>query len=176
VVVSFDVRSYRHAGPAIHRGNGISLQVRAAKIDGVDAPSWAERAFVDLARRTAPAFGRAGLRDEFWASNMVVDEQGTRAVGVDISRSVPGLYWLTFFGPPYVALFGEDVLRTAPAPRVEPLDSGFLIGLADRPERWADESYQQRASSVRIHLGDRFFWHKADTDRETVGLPLRDGR
>jgi hypothetical protein len=173
VVISFDVRQYRHAGPAIRRGNRIALQVRAKKIDGIDAGAWAERAMVELCVRTGPAFARAGLVDEFWASNMHDEADGLHAVGVDISRWVPGLYWLTFFGPPYVALFGEEELRTAPGPRVGHLDSGYLLGLGESPGQWAAPSYQQTSTAIKAHLGDRFFWDKTHPERETIGLDVR---
>jgi hypothetical protein len=58
-------------------------------------------------------WGAAFDRDGFRARNL--DEtSGARALGRDMSKALPGLYWLNLFGAPYVDLIGVERLRTAP--------------------------------------------------------------
>ena len=43
-------------------------------------------------------YANSHLDSEFHAKNMIDDETGVEAIGVDITDAIPGLYWLNYFG------------------------------------------------------------------------------
>jgi hypothetical protein len=47
-----------------------------------------------------PFFGFACDTEEYHAKNMSTEGGGVRAIGIDIGKYLPGLYWLNFFGLP----------------------------------------------------------------------------
>ena len=77
-----------------------------------------------------PWYGRACATGEFDAKNMVL-ENGVHSVGVDISRSLPGLYWLSFFGEYCVNSIGLQKFERTGAYEQVSLANGIL--LAPRP-------------------------------------------
>jgi hypothetical protein len=60
------------------------------------------------------------------------DRAGTRDPSLFVpsiklrTKYIPDVYWLTFFGPPYVKLFGRERLLSAPAYKVEELSYGGI--------------------------------------------------
>ena len=119
------------------------------------------------------AHGR--LSAEWYAKNMLLDG-GLRAIGVDMSRYLPGLYWLNWFGAPYCELMGRERLLSAPAFDAIALGDGVLLQVDERPDDW--DSSDTRYARVLEHVGDRYFFLRNNPGRRTVapdfGLePLR---
>jgi hypothetical protein len=52
---------------------------------------------------------------------------GIRALGRDVRRFLPGIYWLNVFGRPYRDLIGRGWLLSAPAAPVEQSGSQVII-------------------------------------------------
>ena len=44
-----------------------------------------------------------------------------------LNQSLPDLYWMTIYGPPYIELFGRDQLLAAPVYRVTELRTGHIM-------------------------------------------------
>jgi hypothetical protein len=168
--VSFDEQPWRRAGGTSYRGNAIVFQLRDRKIAGEDATNWARVVFREMVDATQPTYARAGAVAEFQAKNVVSDAQGTRAVGVDIARSLPGLYWLNYFGPRYGQVFGADRIHNVDAPVVEPVGDGVIVGLDEDPLRWNSEVYVETERRVESHLGPLAFHSRAEPNRKTIGL------
>jgi hypothetical protein len=110
----------------------------------------------------------AYLDAEYNAKNIIDDETGVRAIGARLARGIPGLYWLNFFGAPYVELMGREKLLTAPAYEVKPVGDGVLVALAASAEAWQSADYKQRGQAVIAHLGRQFFFSRDDPDRPLV--------
>lgn len=107
------------------------------------------------------------MTKEWNAKNMEL-ERGARAIGGDISRYLPGLYWLNFFGEPYRKLIGKERLLSAPAHEIVEVDAGVLVCLAERPESWDSPEYKAVENRVLDHLGREYFFDRNDTERKTV--------
>lgn len=116
-------------------GNSVSLQVRRAKVEGIAGPEWLRAAFETLCGDLSPAWGAAHHPAEYW-SKVMSDEPPVRPVGRDFGRFLPGVFWLNFFGRPYVDLLGEQRLRSAP--NAEPVGDGVLVAVGDDPRQWDD--------------------------------------
>lgn len=108
------------------------------------------------------------LDEEFVAKNMIDDATGLRAVGGDLSRYLPGLYWLNYFGAPYVELIGRERLLSAPAYEVKSIGDGVYLRLSEGPEAWQTSDYRQREQECLQHIGTQNFFSRNDPDRPTV--------
>ncbi len=93
-------------------------------------------------------------------------EEAIMAVNVmlrkfDVATALPTLWWMTVFGKPYVEMFGEEKILSAPAFRVEKVRTGqFLVQLTQKPEDVGENFPKVQAvrDAVIDHLGhDAFF-------------------
>ena len=167
VVVSVDEQVVSSLGRATVLNNTVSLQVRRPKVAGRKGTDWSSEVFQALCARLSPAWGWAGHPSEYWAKVMT-EEPSIRAVGRDLGRYLPGVFWLNFFGRPYRQLIGDDRLRSVPATHVAIVDQGVLIGLGLEPMDWDTEEYATAEQRVRDHLDAHLFYSKAEPDRLTV--------
>ena len=106
--------------------------------------------------------------DESAGQNMLTTPQVSRAIGIDVSRHLPGLYWLNFFGQPYRDLLGRERLLAAPGCRTAEIDDGVLLELHEEPRAWHTDEYRQVQERVLDHLGRQHFFDRRHPDRETV--------
>jgi hypothetical protein len=95
------------------------------------------------------------------------------AIGVFLEDSLPGLYWLNYFGPPYTKLFGKERLLSAPGFEVGEADGGVLVALDEVPMTWTGGEYRAREAAVIDHLGREFFFSKDTPERKTVAPEFR---
>lgn len=142
-----------------------------------DPPSMADY-FVDWDNSALPRFnmvtGRAsvrgnamtgGLRDLVrLASDLVTETDAVFALinrelpqtsnllsRNDLNVRLPDPCWIMYFGSPYIELFGEDALRSAPCPEIVELPSGhFCLVATTTPYDPVPEEAKQR---LREHFG-----------------------
>ena len=88
-------------------------------------------------------------------------------MGRDMRRSLPGLYWLNFFGRPYVELIGAELLRTVPAHHIVALGDTMLVRICDSPEDWNRPDIEARRVQALDHLGHEYFFDRDHPDRPT---------
>ncbi len=165
VVISVDQLVLSPLGPKRNLGNRISLQVRRTKVEDCSGPEWLRAAFRALCSELSPAWGAASHSDEYW-SKVMSDEPPLRAVGRDFGRFLPGVFWVNFFGRPYVDLLGKQCLRSAP--NAEPVGDGVLISVGDDPRQWGEPAAVSVEQKVRHLLGPELFFTKSDPDRVGV--------
>jgi len=137
-------------------------------VEGRASSDWAKTAFEAIASRMSVRYANVRTDEEYYAKNMIDNETGTRAIGANFSRATPGLYWLNFFGRPYLDLIGRERLLSAPAFEVKPVDDGVLIALDASADAWQTPAYQHREQAVIEHLGKQYFFSRYDPDRVTV--------
>jgi hypothetical protein len=150
--------------------NVLTVEVKVAiqsLIEGKPIYEWARSFFVALVGAVPLRYAHARTRAEFEAKNMFRQRHTAKAVGVNLKRSLPGLYWLNFFGPDYTELMGRACLAAVPAPIVESVGDGVCVGLGDTPLDWNTEGYKQREAAVVAHLGAEYFFSKSDPNRTT---------
>lgn len=137
------------------------------EVEGKPVSDWALGFFRAVVASLPARYAHARTRAEFEAKNMIREGRSVKAIGANLKRSLPGLYWLNFFGNEYVDLIGSDRLASAPVPDVEPIDAGFCIRLGDGPTDWSTEGYQQREAAVMSHFGNEFFFSRLHSERPT---------
>jgi hypothetical protein len=154
--------------------NNLTIEVyRLVMVEGEPTSAWARRAFEAIAARLPLRYAMAYLGEEHDAKNMIDDETGVRAIGMKITAAVPGLYWLNFFGRPYLDLMGHERLLSAPAYEVKPVDDGVLVALDAAADAWNTAAYRQREQAVIEHLGKQYFFSRHEPSRQTIAPDFR---
>jgi hypothetical protein len=77
-----------------------------------------------------------------------------------LQQCLPDVYWLTIFGPPYVKLFGEEKILSAPASQTEVIGQKMvLMQLTPRLEDVRNTAtFRDLKSRVKAHLGADTFY------------------
>jgi hypothetical protein len=138
------------------------------KVEGISTWDWAQSFFEAVVSTLPTRYACARLTPEFEEKNLIKNQGGVRAVGVRLDRAVPGLYWLNYFGADYVRLMEKIVLLSAPAYEAKQIGDGVLVSLGADPTEWQTSVYRDREKSIIEHLGQQFFFTKANPDRETL--------
>lgn len=147
--------------------NSIGGWVGAERVDGVPRLSWVRQVCLRLADHPDFLWGAAFDGGEFRARNLHDDDKGQWAIGRDVRRSLPGLFWLNLFGPPYRDLIGVDALRSAPATTAVESVHSMSLELYDDPADWADVGCQELHAAAVRHLGPAYFFDRAAPDVPT---------
>jgi hypothetical protein len=142
-------------------------------VEGRTTSNWARAIFEALTSRMLIRYANVHLDEEYYAKNMIDDETGTRAIGPNLAEGLPGLYWLNYFGAPYVELIGRERLLTSPAYEVKAVGDGVLVALDASAEAWQSEAYRQREQATTAHLGQQYFFSRWEPDRKTVAPNFR---
>ncbi len=170
--ISFFIKHFDGTLPPVL--NRIAIEVYGLSIvEGRAASVWARAIFEALVIRLPIRYGNAHLDEEYCAKNMIDDETGVRAIGANVADAIPGLYWLNYFGAPYVELMGRERLLSSPAYEVKPAGDGVLLALDSSASAWQSAAYREREQETIAHLGKQFFFSRLDPDRKTVAPDFR---
>lgn len=148
--------------------NSISGQVGSAKVGGVPRTTFVFDLVTALGSMRDALWGAAHDDAEFRSRNLYDEPDGMRALGRDIRRSLPGLYWLNLFGQPYRSLIGDSTLATVPAADVHDLGDALLIRLWEKPEDWGTDQAIDRHRRALEHLGPQYFFDREQPGRATT--------
>jgi hypothetical protein len=173
IVVSLDEWVFIPSSGRWLFGNRISIQVDAAQVEGEDASLWSRRSLGVLCERLSPIWAKAHTIQEYASKNISREGGGMEAVGLDVSKHLPGIYWLNFFGKPYCDLIGQQRLLTCPAESVQELDNGVFISLSTQSTEWDTEWYRDREAQIIEHLGGQYFFDRRNPTRTTVAPPFQ---
>jgi len=141
-------------GPSVIEGQAVSI--------------WARTFFEAVTAQFPIRYANVRLAEEFRAKNMIDDETGVEAIGVDITDAIPGLYWLNYLGALYLDLIGRERLLSAPAFEVKPVGDGVLLALDSSAEAWQSDAYRAREQATIEHLGKEFFFSRYEPERKTI--------
>jgi hypothetical protein len=171
--VGFDRRvPARPSGTNWLWSNSIGGRISARHVEGSDRQEWVCRLIDELATTTTMVWGAAYLSREFWRSN-IDTSRGMEAIGRDMRRSLPGVYWLNVFGLPYLDLIGERRLLDAPADTADRRGGHVVIRAYRDAEDW--EAHQKTRSRLAAALGAEHFFDRDDPARQhrapDFGLP-----
>ena len=148
-------------------GNKLVFQI-VRPLAGSSPKDWARNLLEAACRTLKPAYAHAVHVDEYDAKNMCFD-RGAEAIVVDWNRSIPGLYWLNYFGQPFSGVFGSSKILASLKDEAARIGrDGVLISLGDDPYSWDSEEYKSRERKVLKILGREYFFDRADPERETV--------
>lgn len=168
VLISVDQMVVSPLGSARKLGNELVIQVRRPKVEGRPGQEWMRAAFDAFCAGLSPAWASAQHPDEYWAKVMS-DEPPIRAIGRDFGRSLPGVFWLNYFGRALTDVVGEERLQSAP--NSSSIDGGFVISVGDDPRGWDEPATAALEQAVRDHLGTELFFSKAQPDRTGIIPP-----
>jgi hypothetical protein len=176
VGVRFD--EYRPAMPMSQRwhfSNSLSCTTNKRRLGGLTSHEWIAALLYRLVANDDVLWGAAWNDDEFRWSNLHEEADGIWALGRDMRRSLPGLFWLNAFGSPYVNLIGHDALISAPAHRVVNVGSSIVVETYPAPDAWATDGSMVARDRVLNHIGRQYFYDRSAPGRDTVapdfGLP-----
>jgi hypothetical protein len=153
-------------------GNRVSVEVVATEIEGRSVAAWARSFFEEAVLSLPVRYARAHLGQEFDAKNILSDGGETRAVA-NLLRGLPGLYWLNYFGEPYLRLFDKTRVLECPTPIIKQVGDGVLFGLGSEPTEWSTLTYQQAETRLLACIGRQYFLDKATPDRSAIAPEFR---
>jgi hypothetical protein len=153
-------------------GNDISIWVERKDVEGMPAAQWMAEAFAGLCESMDFMYGFAYCKGEYYSKNMNTS-QGYMAIGQDPSQYLPGLYWINFFGEPYVGLIGKKCLMTTPGSVIKETKNGVLVQFGNEPLSWRTREYKSAVEEALDHIGRRYFFDRRARNRKTVTPPFR---
>lgn len=120
-----------------------------------------------------PAFAALTTRDDYHRKHCL---HGGRADcpgigtgecfrGHRICDAIPGIYWITFLGPPVSDRAGEHRLRSVPLGRAEPLGRGYVLTAYDSPALIGSDDALARERAIMRHLGEQHFFRRNEKSR-----------
>lgn len=153
-------------------GNPFPREVSAwfAKSGGTDVA----RNFSMLAAKYfEPAFAVLTTREDFHRKHCrdggAADCQGFGTgecfSGHRVCVTIPGIYWITYFGPPVSGWIREQRLRSIPLGRVEPLGNGYVLTAYDSPRLIGSDDALRRERAIMRHLGEQRFFRRNEKSR-----------
>jgi hypothetical protein len=168
ISLSLDEYSFARSGDEWLFGNSVWIRWDNQRVAGVSAWERAAHLLSRLCEELSPAHASVAIESEYDAKNLNSDASGTYAIGLDVSASLPGLYWLNFFGNTCTSFIGKDKLTSAPAREVRDLDNGVFIRIGNDPRDWLTPEYRAREEDVLEHIGRQFFFDRRNPSRKMV--------
>lgn len=127
-----------------------------------------------LCERFPILFGSACPNEDWEAKHWVSVKGGPflSKAGTTLDRCLPGVYWMTVFGPPLVEHFGRERIESLPVWRVMDFGAGGLgVVLRDSPYRpEKKERLSQDAEIMRL-LGEDYFFDAVRPERPCRPVP-----
>lgn len=166
LAVDFD--EYVPCRPSGHQwlfSNTVRGWVGVGRIAGTSRTEWVLSLIERLGQHPEVLWGAAYVRSEFSKRNLHDEADGRWALGRDVRRYLPGVYWLNVFGSAYVHLIGEQRIRTVPTGKVLGLGNNLMLQVYGSPEEWSTEAGRSDHEQVVGHLGQRFFFDRINPDR-----------
>lgn len=144
--------------------------------EGIEEGSDEARTFIDYAfelfKLFKPVYGRVYCMEDYRAKNLVQGAVAENAVGNDLRKHLPGIYWANFFGPRYVDFFGEDRLLSTSAHEARWLgEAGILLLVSESPFEYDDSEVKATEQAVVEHLGPEAFFFKSDPEDKAYRAP-----
>jgi hypothetical protein len=131
--------------------------------------TWVETLCADFALFATQAEWQAkNVREQYMEKDGSIDPW--KVFARNITEGLPGVYWCTYFGPPFVEWIGAEKLAHTPWLHASHVGQGYLLRRSDRPDSWEGEAEQDRG--LISHLGRARFFDIRDPDRKMSVLDL----
>jgi hypothetical protein len=92
---------------------------------------------------------------------------GMRAIGTDLSASLPGVYWLNYIHSAYLPLL-KSPCNGAKGVVVSTLSDGVMITLSPNPTDWTSETYRHAEEELRRTMGPELLFDRSSEDHQTI--------
>ncbi len=172
VVVFADEYQLKGTNECIKWANSVDLCIERERVEGIPAARWNRMVLEKYCQSLPVPYARGNWSREFEAKNISREGGGYAAIGIDIARYLPGLYWLNFFGRMYCDLMGRNRLLSAPAYAAREVRDGVLLCLHEDPRAWNTAEYQATEARVLDHLGREYFFSRDNPERPTLAPDL----
>lgn len=150
-------------------GNYISFHASKTTLEkGQKTHKLISEIFFYLCERLPIVYAHAQCSAEYFNKNVDSSNGGRKAIGIDFSRSLPGIYWLNYFGKPYVEFIGKGNLLKADAYEVKEIGDSISVQISQYPQQWNEREYQKTESTVLNNIGNQYFFSRLDPDRKTI--------
>ena len=141
-------------------------------LDDIAGDTLADQFLRFLIAHFDPTFARVSTYDDDREKHFVVYQDGKAKaeefLGLDVGKTLPGIYWITYFGPWAVHKVGRALLDSLPAHNVEPIDGGYLVRAYDSASDAGSPTAQEAERQIIEHLGRHHFFDKASVDIESL--------
>ncbi len=125
-----------------------------------------------LIRHFEPVFGFVSTEEDHRDKHFIVfDDIGGTAemyVGQDVEETLPGVYWVTFFGPWAVEEIGKKRFAELKAEKLESIDGGYLVQAYESGSEAGSPLAKQAETRIINQLGKEHFFDKASVDIEAL--------
>jgi hypothetical protein len=113
----------------------------------------------ELANLVGASYGRAHDTGDFLQLRKTsLPEVGEVALGIDLHRGLPGIYWLNVLGPSIIKRVGAERLRSASAMRQVDLPyGGVLLQMYTSPNEFDMAENRNAIKSLIDHVGSEAF-------------------
>ncbi len=128
-----------------------------------DMTEKAIRLLKSLSTLARPLYGRGYSSAEFeskdFRERVLKDGRISReSIPLTPRQGIVDLFWLNYFGKPYVSIFGEESLQRVRCLRNERVSDGFLLVFAQDPFRWNEHESLASEKTAKEELdGSAFF-------------------
>jgi hypothetical protein len=151
--------------------NNIGIEIILKQWKGKTSPeAWLQEFLMTLSEKLSVRYAFACARGEYEYLNIASDETGTRALGRQFQRYLPGLYWLNYYGRECSASFGNIELPKEHAADIQHFREGVIVRLAPKPDLWCTQSYETVRASVKERLGTVFFFDRQRPNATTTPI------
>jgi hypothetical protein len=156
-----------------------TMWLDATALEGERADDWLQWLF-RVCGEFPVLFGLGSTEEEQSAKHANVQAtdrggvvRGARGISInEFFQYLPGLYWLTIFGPELVRAFGEDKLSALPGVRVHEIGSGQIAIELDEPPETDDlDARLEKEADLADRLGAEFFFDRNRPDVEFRQVP-----
>lgn len=134
----------------------------------------AGKLFRFLIEQFGAAFGSVSTEEERRRKHRIVFQdrvgQVEKSLGQDFVETIPGVYWLTFFGAAAVEKIGRDAFRTLPSDLATPYGDGCLIQAYDSVSDAGGTEARQAEQDIIELLGPRRFFDISRVDIESLRI------
>jgi len=143
------------------------------------------RLFSFLVDHFEPAFGMLSTQEDSRAKHQLTWREGVEHVsqymGRDVGRFVtittdygreilPGVYWISYFGPGALEIVGAGAFEHLKAGRVDRLRDGYLVRAYPGANAAGSEAAHQAECKIREQLGQEHFFDKTQVDIESLKM------
>jgi len=123
-----------------------------------------------MIRQLEPVFGFVSTEEDHRDKHFIIfDDIGGTAemyVGQDVAETLPGVYWVTYFGPWAVEKIGKERIADLKAEKVELIDSGYLVQAYNSSSETRSPLAKHAETQIINQLGKQHFFDKALVDIE----------
>jgi hypothetical protein len=133
---------------------------------------------IGLCEKFPIAYGGAASEEDWqtkhWLREKTSYGQVVQKIGLDVGQSLPGIYWLTYFGPKSVTRLGRARLEALPVRSISLQGKGILLILRDSPLEGSVDERCQHDERMKCYLGRECFFDIKDCALSISDLPSQN--